>query len=94
MLTFGIRIVIEVLFVYSRVDSRHNKSMKIDFPVTLMVYHRKISIFIRKQNALANWASIKDSIQLKSALKNVISNSVLTVEAKPVESLQSFLDNV
>ena len=48
-----------------------------------MVYHRKISTIIKKQNALANWASIKESIQLKSALKNIISNSVLIVEAKP-----------
>ena len=30
--------------------------------LNLMVYHRKISAFIKKQNALANWASIKDSI--------------------------------
>ena len=33
---------------------------------------------------MANRASIKDSIQLKSALKN-ISNSVLIVEVKPVK---------
>ena len=50
------------LFVYSGVVSRHNKSMKIDFHLTLMVYHRKISTSIIKQNALANWASVKDSI--------------------------------
>ena len=60
--------------------------MKVDFPPTLMAYHRKISTFIKKQNALANWASTKESILLKSALKNVISNSVFTVEAKPVKS--------
>ena len=35
---------------------------------------------------LANWASIKDSIYLKSALKNFTSNSVLIVEAKAVKS--------
>ena len=35
---------------------------------------------------MANWASIKDSIQLKSASKNIISNSVLIVNAKPVKS--------
>ena len=34
---------------------------------------------------MANWASFKDSIYLKSAFKNIISNSVLTVEEKPVE---------
>ena len=28
---------------------------------TLMVYHRKIITFIKKQNASANWSSIKDS---------------------------------
>ena len=50
------------LFVYSQVVSKHKKSMKIDFPVTLMVYPRKISTFIKKQNALANWASVKDLI--------------------------------
>ena len=49
--------ITRVLFVYSGVVARHNKSMKIDFPLTLMVYHRKISTFIKKQNALANWAS-------------------------------------
>ena len=73
------------LFVYLQVVSRHSISMKIDFPLTLMVYHRKISAFIRKQNALANWASIKDSIYKKKHFKNVISNSVLNVEAKPVK---------
>ena len=50
---------------------RDNKSMKIDFPLNLMVYHRKIITFI-KQNAMANWASIKDSIELKGAFKNII----------------------
>ena len=50
------------LFVCSEVVSRHNKSMKIDFPLTLMVYHRQIITFIKTQNAMANWASIKDSI--------------------------------
>ena len=44
------------LFVYSGVVSRHNKSIKSDFPLTLIVYHRKISTFIKKQNALANCA--------------------------------------
>ena len=39
----------------------------------------------KKQNALANWESIKDSILLKRAFKNVMSNSVLIVEAKPVK---------
>ena len=51
-----------------------------------MICHRKISTFIKKQNTLANWASIKESIQLKSALKNIVSNYVLIVEAKPVKS--------
>ena len=37
---------------------------------------QKISTFIKKQNALANWASIKDLIQLKGAFKNIISTSV------------------
>ena len=57
------------LFVHSGVVSRYNKSVKIDFALTLMVSHRKISISIKKQNALASWASIKDSIKLKSTLK-------------------------
>ena len=89
MLTFralSLRQITTALFVYLGVVSRHDISMKIDFPLNLMVYHRKISKSIKKQNALANWASIKESIQLKDALKNVISNSVLTVEAKPVKS--------
>ena len=55
---------------------------KTNFPLTLMVYHRKISTLIKKQNAMAYWASIKDSIQLKITFKNVISNSVLIIEAK------------
>ena len=57
------------LFVYSWVVSRHNKSMKTDFPVTLMVYHRRMSTFIKKQNALANWASIKDSNLVKKSIQ-------------------------
>ena len=68
-----------------RSSSRHNKSMKIKFPVTLMVYHRKIGTSIKKQNALANWVSIKDLSPLKSAFKNIISKSVYIVEAKPVK---------
>ena len=40
------------LFVYSWVVSRHSKSMKIDFPVTLMVYHRKISNIYLKTKCL------------------------------------------
>ena len=36
------------LFVYSGAVSRYNKSMKIDFSLTLMVYHRKISTCIKK----------------------------------------------
>ena len=89
VLTFGafsLRRITTALFVYSVVVLRQNKSMKIDFPLTLIVYHRKISTFIKKQNTLANWASIKESIQLKTALKNVISNAVLIVEAKRVKS--------
>ena len=50
------------LFVYSEVVLRHNKSMKIDFPLTLMVNDRKIITSIEKQSALANRASIKNSI--------------------------------
>ena len=46
------------LFVYSGLVSRHNKSLKIEFPLTLMVYQIKISTFIKKQNPMANWASI------------------------------------
>ena len=34
---------------------------------------------------MANWISIKDPIQLKSAFKNINSNSVFIVEAKPVK---------
>ena len=49
--------------------------------LTLMVYHRKIGTFIKKQNTMANWGHLSDSIQLKSALKNIISNFVLIVEA-------------
>ena len=53
-----------------------------------MVYHRKISTFIRKQNVMAFKAFIKDVIWLKIALKDIIPNSVLIVEAnfKPVKS--------
>ena len=36
------------LSVYLGVVSRHQKSFKTDFPVTLMVYHRKNSTFIKK----------------------------------------------
>ena len=76
--------------VHSGVVSRHNRSIKIDFPLVLMVYHRKISTFIKKQNALANCASIKESIQpflVKSALKSLfLTNSVLIVEVEPVKS--------
>ena len=44
-----------VLFVsQGAVASRHNKLLKIDFPLTLMVYYRKISTFIRKQNTMAH----------------------------------------
>ena len=60
--------------------------IQVDFPVTVMVYHRKIVTFIKKQNEMADWASIKDSIKLKSAFQNIISNSVLIVETKPVKS--------
>ena len=45
VLTFralSLRQITAALFVYSGVVSRHNKSMKIDFPLTLMVYHRKL----------------------------------------------------
>ena len=60
-----------------------------------MVYHRKISAFIKKQNALVKWASIKESIQLKSELKNILSNSVLLVEAKPVKSwITKYINNL
>ena len=35
---------------------------------------------------MAYGASSKDSIKLKSQVKNIISNSLLIVEAKPVKS--------
>ena len=57
-----LRRITATLFVCSEGVSRHNKSMKIDFPLTLMAYHRKIGTIIKKQNTMANWASIKDSI--------------------------------
>ena len=74
------------LFVYLEVVSRH-KSIKIDFPLTLTVYQRKISTFVKKQSVMACGASnIKDSILLKSSITNIFLNSVLIVEAKPVKS--------
>ena len=44
-----------VLFVYQAVVSRHNKLLKIDFPLTLMVYHRTISAFIKKTKCEGLW---------------------------------------
>ena len=89
MLTFralSLRQITYALFVYSGVVWRHNKSMKIDFPAILMVHHRKVSTFFEKQNALANWASIKNFDLAKKCIQSIISNSVLIVEAKPVKS--------
>ena len=51
LLTFralSLRRITTALFVSSGVVSRHNKSIKIDFPPSLMIYHRKISAFIKK----------------------------------------------
>ena len=47
---------------------------------------KKIAHLSKNQSAMANWASINNSIFVKSAFKNIISNSVLIVEAKPVKS--------
>ena len=47
---------------------------------------RKISTFIKKQNAMAYGTSMNDSIQLKSVFKNIISNFLLIVEAKLAKS--------
>ena len=74
------------LFLFSEVVWRQKKILQVNFPLTLMVYHRKISKFIKKQNAVTYGASIKDSNQVKSAFKNIVSNSLLLVEAKPVKS--------
>ena len=85
MLTFralSLRRITTVLFVYQGEVSRHNKFLKIDFNFPLMIYHRKISTFIKKQNAMAYEASFKDSIWLKNAFENIISKSLLIVEAK------------
>ena len=91
VLTFralSLRRIATALFGYSSVVSRHNKSIKIDFLVTLMVYHRKIGTFIKKQNALANWVSFKDLIELKST------NSVLCTLLPPFTMVTFVLSEV
>ena len=80
------RRITTALFVYQEVVSRHNKFFKIDFSLSLVVYQRKISTLIEEQNVMAYAASIKDLIQLKSAFENIISNSLLIIQAKPVKS--------
>ena len=44
--------VTTALFNYSGVVSRDYNSIKIDFPPTLMVYHRKISTGLAKNKML------------------------------------------
>ena len=51
-----------------------------------MVYHRKISTFIKEQNALAKLGIYQKLDLVKKPIINVTSNSVLTDEAKPVKS--------
>ena len=60
--------------------------MKIDFPLTLMVYHRKISTSTKKTKCFGKLGIYQRLDLVKKRIKNVISNSVLTVEAKPVKS--------
>ena len=88
MLTFpalSLMRITTALFVYSEVVSRQNKSMKIDFLLILMFYHRKISAFIK--NKMLCKLGIYQRLHLaKKSIKNVISNFVLIVEAKPVKS--------
>ena len=84
--TLSLKRIKAELFPFSRVVLRQKEYQQLNFPLTLLVYHIKISILIKKQNVMAYRASIKDSIQLKSAFKHIISNSLLIVEAKPVKS--------
>ena len=60
----SLRRITVALFVYQGVVSKHNKLSKIDFPLplTLMVYHRKMGTFIKKEVGMACRASIKDLI--------------------------------
>ena len=54
------------------------------FFLTLMVYHRRSSTFIKK---CFGTVDIYQRLNLaKTRIKNVISNSVLIVEAKPIKS--------
>ena len=41
-------------FFLPEVISKQQKFEQVDFPVAWMVFHRKVSTFIKKQNALAN----------------------------------------
>ena len=60
--TLPLKRIKAALFLSSEVVSRQKIFYQVDCLLALKVYHRKISTFIKKQNALANWASIKESI--------------------------------
>ena len=78
----SLRRITTALFVYSGVVSRH-KPLKIDFPLTLMVYDRKVITSIKKQNAMANWASIKDYRDLAEKGIRKYCFRLCIAEAKP-----------
>ena len=61
--------------------------MKIDFPLPLMVYHKELVHLPKNKMRWRIGHLSKTQFDLaKKCIKNIISTSVLIVEAKPVKS--------